>query len=393
MTDSDLAQLLPHWNTYDPVHEQYRVDILRYARANEPVVWTDALGGMFLVTRYDEVQQVARDWQTFSSVGGLPFDMPLRLCPIDADPPLQTALRQVLNPLLSPKYLSRYVPMMHKHAADLVDSWAGRGSVELVNDFAAPFVGTVLMHVVMGDMEPAQAKRVSDAVIGCAHEGTPENFMALVAASMERLESAQADPENASPVLRGNLGCTVDGRPLDTEERLGVLNILFLGGLDTTRAAISMIALRMAAQPELEERLRNPGWIKQDLDEFLRISSPVATFGRVATMDTELGGVPIKKGQRLMLRYDSANRDEARFLDPDTLVFDDRARRPTNAAFGLGIHRCVGSNLARLQIPIAWENILSRVTNLRLSVDPREIVWEAGIANSPRTAPLTFDAL
>jgi cytochrome P450 len=161
--------------------------------------------------------------------------------------------------------------------------------------------------------------------------------------------------------------------------------------LDTTRAAISMIALRLAARPELEKRLRDPGWIRQDLDEFLRIDTPVATFGRVATKDTELVGVPIKKGQRLLLRYDSANRDEARFPAPDTLIFDDRARRPTNTAFSLGIHRCVGSNLARLQIPIAWDRILSRVTNLRLSVDPTEIIWAPGLSNGPATVPLTFD--
>jgi cytochrome P450 len=391
MNDSELAQLLPHWDTYAPEHEKLRVDVLRYARQNAPVAWTDALGGMFLVTRFEDVQQVALDWQTFSSVGGLPTPMPLRICPIDADPPLQSSLRQMLNPLFSRTYLSRYVPMMEKLAADLVDSWANKGSVELVSDFAAPYVGTILMNIVMGEMEPEQAQRVSDAVIGCAHEGTPENFLALVGASMERLASAEADPGNASPVLRGILDCKVDGRPLEQDERLGVLNILFLGGLDTTRAAISMIALRLAARPELEKRLRDPGWIRQDLDEFLRIDTPVATFGRVATKDTELVGLPIKKGQRLLLRYDSANRDEARFPAPDTLIFDDRARRPTNTAFSLGIHRCVGSNLARLQIPIAWDRILSRVTNLRLSVDPTEIIWAPGLSNGPATVPLTFD--
>jgi cytochrome P450 len=391
MNDSELAQLLPHWDTYEPDHEKPRLDILRYARENEPVAWTDALGGMYLVTRYEDVRRVTLDWQTFSSEGGLPTPMPLRICPIDADPPLQTALRDMLNPLFSRGYLSRYVPLMETLAADLVASWAGKGSVELVNEFAAPYVGTVLMQIVMGDMEPEQRQRASDAVIGCAHEGTPENFLALVTASMERLATAAADPDNAPPVLRAILKCTVEGRPLDDAERLGVLNILFLGGLDTTRAAISMIALRLAAQPELEQRLRNPDWVKQDLDEFLRIDSPVGTFGRVATTDTELAGVPIKKGQRLLLRFDSANRDESRFPNADTLVFDDSAKRPSHAAFSLGMHRCVGSNLARLQIPIAWDAIFSRVTNLRLAVDPKEIVWEPGLSNGPRTVPLTFD--
>jgi cytochrome P450 len=391
MSDGELAELLPHWNTYDPEHEKFRIDVLRYARDNQPVAWTDAMGGFFLVTRYEDVQRVALDWETFSSVGGLPTPMPLRICPIDADPPLQSALRQILNPLFSRGYLTRYVPQMEKLAVDLVDEFVVKGSVELVNDFAAPYVGTILMKIVMGEMEPEQHQRASDAVIGCAHEGTPENFLALVQASAERFETAAKDPENAPPVLKALLEGTVDGRPLAQEEQLGVLNILFLGGLDTTRAAISMMALRIAADPLLEQRVRNPNWVKQDLDEFLRIDSPVGTFGRVATKDTELAGVRIKKGQRLLLRYDSANRDESRFPNADKLVFE--GNRPSNAAFSLGIHRCVGSNLARLQIPIAWDAIYRRVTNLRLTVDPRDIVWEPGLSNGPKTVPLTFDTL
>jgi cytochrome P450 len=353
------------------------------------VPWTSGAGGFFLVTRYEDVQRVTSDWETFSSTEGLPTPMPLRICPIDADPPLQTALRQILNPLFSRGHLMRYVPLMEKLAADLVDQWADRGECELVNDFAADYVGTILMQIVMGDMEPEARRRASDAVIGCAHEGTPENFFALVTASAERLAAASDSPETAPDVLKALINGTVEGRPLTEEEQLGVLNILFLGGLDTTRAAITMMALRIAADPSLEQRVRNPDWVKHDLDEFLRIDSPVGTFGRVATKDTELGGTKIKKGQKLLVRYDSANRDGKRFPNPDQLVF--YPPRPSNAAFSLGIHRCLGSNLARLQIPIAWEAIFSRVTNLRLTVDPSEIVWAPGLSNGPLTVPLAFD--
>src|SRR5262249_34259115 len=138
--------------------------------------------------------------------------------------------------------------------------------------------------------------------------------------------------------------------------------------------------------------IRNPEWVKRDLDEFLRIDSPVATFARVATRDVELSGQTIRKGERVLIRYDSANRDEQRFPDADQLIFDT-AQRPTNAAFGLGIHRCLGSPLARLQIPIAWEEILKRVTNLKMAVDPDTLTWEPGIANGPTEVPLTFETV
>lgn len=395
LSDAQLADLLPRWDIYDPDTESHRLDLLRYAREHCPVPWTEGAGGFFLVTRYADVQRVVLDWATFSSTEGLPTPMPLRICPIDADPPLQTALRTILNPLFSRGHLLRYVPLMESLAAELVDRWADKGECELVADFAADYVGTILMQIVMGDMEPEARRRASEAVLGASHEGTPENFFTLVMTSAERLAAAEQDPENAPDVLKAVInGRVPDGpgtRLLTEEERLGVLNILFLGGLDTTRAAITMMALHICADPSLEQRVRNPDWIKRDLDEFLRMDTPVGTFGRVATRDVELGGTLIRKGQRLLVRYDSANRDPARFPDPDRLVFDDPHARPSHAAFSLGIHRCLGSNLARLQIPIAWEAIYRRVTNLRLACDPAEIVWEPGLSNGPRTVPLRFD--
>jgi cytochrome P450 len=395
MDNRELAELLPRWDIFDAEHEKARHDVLRYARGHCPVPWTEGAGGFFLVTRFEDVQRVALDWETFSSTEGLPTPMPLRICPIDADPPLQTALRQILNPLFSRGHLLRYVPLMEQVAAELVDKWADSRRCELVADFAADYVGTILMRIVMGDMEPEAQRKASDAVLGASHEGTPENFFTLVMTSAERLAVAEADPENAPDVLRAVINAEVEEngqrRPLTEEERLGVLNILFLGGLDTTRAAITMMALEICADPSLEQRVRNPDWVRHDLDEFLRMGTPVGTFGRVATRDVELNGTLIKKGQRLLVRYDSANRDESRFSNPDQLVFDPP--RPSNAAFSLGIHRCLGSNLARLQIPIAWEAIFRRVTNLRLTCDPAEIIWEPGLSNGPRTVPLAFDKL
>jgi cytochrome P450 len=273
-----------------------------------------------------------------------------------------------------------------------VEQWAPRGEVELIGEFAAPFVGLVLMQIVMGDMEPEQRARASEAVLGCTHHPSPETFAQLARCSAERLATAQRNPEQAQGVLKAIITGTTAGRPLTDEERLGVLNILFLGGLDTTRAAISMIALRVAQDPALENRLRAPEWIKQDLDEFLRIDSPVATFARVATRDVELGGVTIHKGQRVLVRYDSANRDDHRFPDADQLVFDP-ALRPSNAAFGIGIHRCLGAQLARIQIPIAWEEIFKRATRFQMAADPSSLIWEPGIANGPTTVPLRFDYL
>jgi len=388
----DLKDLVTRWDMYDPAHEKVRWDVLAYAREHCPVPRTSGAGGFYLITRFEDVRQVLQDWETFSSTEGLPTPMPIRLCPIDADPPLHTDLRNMLNPLFSRTYLNRYEPLMRSTAAGLVDAWAGRGEVELIGDFAAPFVGVVLMEIVMGTMAPEERQHAQDVVVGCTHHPSPEHFAALAQLSAQRLAHAAEHPDDARGVLKALVTATTQRRPLTFEEQLGVLNILFLGGLDTTRAAISMMALRMAQDPSLEQRIRNPEWVKRDLDEFLRIDSPVATFARVATRDVELSGQTIRKGERVLIRYDSANRDEERFPEADKLIFDS-AQRPTNAAFGLGIHRCLGSHLARLQIPIAWEEILKRVTNFRMAVDPATLTWEPGIANGPTEVPLTFDTV
>ena len=388
----DLGDLVSRWDMYDPDHEKVRWDVLAHAREHRPVPYTSGAGGFYLVTRFDDVRRVLQDWETFSSTEGLPTPMPIRLCPIDADPPLHTDLRNLLNPLFSRSYLLRYEPFIRSTAAKLVENWAERGQVELIGEFAAPFVGEVLMEIVMGSMQPEERKHAQDVVIGCTHHPSPEHFAALAQLSAQRLEHSAANPDDARGVFKALITATSQGRPLTPEERLGVLNILFLGGLDTTRAAISMMALRLAQDPSLEERIRNPDWVKRDLDEFLRIDSPVATFARVATRDVELSGQKIRKGERLLIRYDSANRDDHRFPDADQLVFDP-GLRPSNAAFGVGIYRCLGAQLARLQIPIAWEEIFKRVTGFRMAGDASDLVWEPGIANGPTTVPLRFDSL
>ena len=164
--------------------------------------------------------------------------------------------------------------------------------------------------------------------------------------------------------------------------------MLFLGGLDTTRSAIGTIAMHIAMQPELEARVRDPRWVRNDMDEFIRHASPVATFGRTVTRDTEVGGCPMRKGDRVLVRFDSANRDEEKFPNADQLQFDPP--RGGNAGFGLGIHRCVGMHLARVEITIAFEELLARdhQSEIRRRSDRTQV--GAGDRQLPRPRPSDF---
>ncbi|MFL6144243.1 MAG: cytochrome P450 [Labedaea sp.] len=202
------------------------------------------------------------------------------------------------------------------------------------------------------------------------------------------MENSPAERED---VLAALTRATIDGRTLTTEERLGIVTTLLLGGLDTTRGMIVNIAYHLATRDDVEAILRAPNWWRGELDEFLRFEPTVSFMARTVTQDTELGGTPLKAGDRIAIHFYSANRDPQRFDRPDELVFD----RPNNShmAFGIGVHRCLGLNFARIQLAIAFEELLKQATNFQLKAG-LDIPRRTGVSlNSPVELHLTFDRI
>ena len=148
----------------------------------------------------------------------------------------------------------------------------------------------------------------------------------MAALAEELLRERAASGSQRDDVLSAIVNGTVEGRPLTMEEQVGATTILFTGGLDTTKAALGNIARHLAEDPALEQRLRDPEWIKADLDEFLRYESPIMFMARTVTRDTELGGCPLKAGDRVAVHYASANRDESRFEHADRAQLRPRAQ-------------------------------------------------------------------
>jgi cytochrome P450 len=390
--EPDPAAILGHFNLFDPEHEKIKWAVFQHARQSCPVAHTSADGGgQYLVTRYEDVRRVLEDPETFSSTGVAPRPSPVTLNPLDADPPFHPDLRKILNPLFSRSFLMKFEPQMRKSAADLVDGWIDRGRVELISEYVAPFVGSVLAQIAFDEQDASKMERAIDIVTAVALEASDEAFFTLAVLAGEYIAAREDHPVQRNDVLNAiTTGTVLGGRPLTEDERLGVMTVLFLGGLDTTRGAIGSIAYHLTRDPRLEPRLRDPKWIRQDMDEFIRLESPVGCLGRTATRDVELAGTEIKKGEQLLVRYDSANRDPAKFPDADELVFD--TPRSGHAAFGLGIHRCLGAHLARIQITVAFDELLKRVTGLRFaSGGPDDVPWAPGIANGPERLDLTFD--
>jgi cytochrome P450 len=178
-----------------------------------------------------------------------------------------------------------------------------------------------------------------------------------------------------------------DGQPLSDMHVLGSLRLLLIAGIDTTWSAIGSSLWHLAKTPADRARLvAEPELMPTAIEEFLRAYSPV-TMAREVMKETVVSGCPIKPGNMVLLSFPAANRDPAMFADADKVVIDRKENR--HAAFGLGIHRCVGSNLARMEMTVAIEEWLKRIPHFRL--DPAgQVTWSEGTVRGPRQLPMLF---
>ena len=384
----EVEDLAPHLDLFDPSHSERLWEVLSYARTACPVLKTDADEGYYIVTRYDDLRAVLEDPETYSSVQAGLRGVPLPMPPLTEDPPRHIEYRRALNKYLSRSFLGRYAADVRDTARTLLDDLVPRGRFDFMTDYAIPFTSRNLARVILDDSNAERIQRAIAIATRISSEGDPQAFFDMAALAEEFLRDRADSGSQRDDVLSAIVNGTVEGRPLTLQEQVGATMIMFTGGLDTTKAALGNIASHLAGDATLEQRLRDPEWIKADLDEFLRYESPITFMARTVTRDTELGGCPLKPGDRVAVHYASANRDESRFSHADQLDFG-RQRNP-HAAFGLGPHRCIGMHFARLQIEVAFGELLSRVTNLRIPQDA-QVQTAVGIVLSPEHLPVAFD--
>ena len=375
---------------FDADHCARLDDELTWARAECPVVHTNFNGGMHIVTRYDDLRTVAEHPEVFSSTTPGVNDVPVALPPLDLDPPLHRDFRAFLNRPFSRSSLLRYQPVLEKLADDLIDGFIADGRVEFVSGFAIPFTAGSLAKVVLDDDNEERLQRAVDAVTATSVDQSPETFGVVAAIAAELMAERERDGRPRDDFLQSLVDATVEGgRRLTPTERLGVVTVLLLGGLDTTRGALAYIGRYLADEPGLEQRLRRPDWTRRDLDELLRFTSTVSVMGRLVTRNNDLLGVPLKAGDRLAVHWRSGNRDEAKFVNADRLDFG-RERNP-HAAFGAGIHRCVGQHFARLQLEIAVNRLLGRLTSFRIAAGTTVREASGVSIKAPEEMYLEFD--
>jgi cytochrome P450 len=360
-----------------------------------PVGKTNLYGGLWFISKYDEVMAAARDWQTYSSAEGsapVPLETggSVKLMPISTDPPLQRHLRRLIDRHFGPKKVPEAEDAVRHYAVTLLERCQERGECEFIEEFAVPFPANSFFKFAFG-VKPDDTERVMEWMYN------------ILRAPNEAKESVQAFFQWTDGLLAGRRGSasrddvldslltgTIEGRELTESERMMVIMNLIIGGVETTTQAIGNIVYHLATKPELRARLdADRSLIPAAIEEFLRYEPPSSLRGRVATCPVDVGGAHIEEKDRVVLVYGAANRDPRKYARPDELIIDRFAGAATpHMTFGAGPHRCPGSHFARLEIRIAVEEVLDRFDDLRLAAD--DVSYSAGLTRGLLALPIRF---
>jgi cytochrome P450 len=390
------------WETdFDVLDPDYVADpfaIWDTLRRRCPMAHTDRRGSTWLPTRYQDVVDLAHDVEHFSSTQILviPFDgqapdepvLEYGTPPISADPPLHTWTRRLLLPWFSHRRVEGYEAMTRALCAGLIEGFADRGGADAAGDYAQQIPVRVIAAIlgVPSSLSETFTEWVRDALeFADDPERRRRGMDGLVQFFVAEVERRAADP--GDDLLSELLHSEVDGAPVEKGVVLGVAALVLIAGVDTTWSAIGSSLWHLATHPDDRRRLvDHPEAIPVAVEELLRAYSPV-TMARVVTEDLEFRGCPMRAGDKVLMNFPAANRDPEMFDDADTVVLDRALNR--HVAFGSGIHRCAGSNLARMELRVALEEWLTRLPDFGLA-EGGEVTWAGGQVRGPRSLPVVF---
>ncbi|MEP6624742.1 MAG: cytochrome P450 [Acidimicrobiia bacterium] len=383
----------------DPAWVKNPFPIWDELRQTCPVAHTERYGGTWLPVRHADVAAVAYDTEHFSSrsvvVSELrpgPDDLPAPVGiapPITSDPPFHALARRLLLPAFGPKPIAALEPFTRKLCQELLDATEGRTTIDAAVDYAQDIPLRVIVGMLGFPQEDADIFRrfirliIEDVDMSAEDREQIQQGGELDAYITARIEDHLANPRDDLTTFL--LEAELDGQKLDGSHVFGTMVLLMVAGIDTTWSAIGASLWHLATHPEDRRRLvEQPELLPLAVEEMLRAYAPV-TMARLVAKDFEFEGCLMKEGDWLLLPFPAANRDPEVFPDADQVIIDREANR--HAAFGLGIHRCLGSNLARMELTVAIDEWLKRYPDFELA-DPDAVTWSAGQVRGPRTIPV-----
>src|SRR6266571_4278960 len=385
---TDFSHVEPEWAA-DPYPIQ---DDLRQRC---PIAHTGRFGGAWLPTRYEDVAAIAYDTERFSSrsiilsnfrpprdlapIGGSP--------PISSDPPFHHDARKLLLPAFTKAEVAKQEPATRRFCHSLIDKFEGQDVVDAARDYAQHIPMRVISDMLGFPQEdgPRFREFVENTLEGINLE--PEERIARMSKLFDYLLAQIHDHlDNPRDDLTTFLiNAELYGRKLEADHVAGTMALLLIAGIDTTWSAIGASLWHLARNPADRERLvAEPGLLPMAVEELLRAYAPV-TMARLVKDDMHWQGVDMKADDWILLSFPAANRDPAQFDRAGEVIIDREVNR--HAAFGLGIHRCVGSHLARMELRVALEVWLERIPEFTLD-HPPAVIWSSGQIRGPRTLPL-----
>ena len=369
-------------------------------RQSCPVAHSERYGGTWLPTTHEAVAAVAYDTEHFTSrsvvvsevkPGGMDLPAPIGIAPpITSDPPFHALARRLLLPAFGPKRIAALEPFTRELCRELLNATDPAGTIDAAVQYAQDIPLRVIVGMLGFPQEDADIFRdfirmiIEDVDMPAEErEALQQGGSGLDQYITARMEEHLENPRDDLTTFL--LEAELDGTKLEPQHVFGTMVLLMVAGIDTTWSAIGASLWHLATHPEDRKRLvEDPSLIPMAVEEFLRAYAPV-TMARMVSEDFDFEGCPMKEGDWLLLPFPSANRDPAVFDRADEVIIDRAENR--HAAFGLGIHRCIGSNLARMELTVAIEEWLARYPDFELT-DSSAVSWSAGQVRGPRTIPV-----
>ena len=373
-----------------------------------PIAHTERYGGVWLPLTHDLVKEIAYDPTRFSSLTPVvqqlkPSEALLEdpdalgapigpVPPISSDPPFHADARRLLLPAFSPKVIDPLRKEVEEICNKLIDDMGDVDAIDAAVQYTQHIPVLVVAQMVGLPLSDADRFRgwVDMVLGGIGAERSEERlaqFMAMDEYLTKHIEEHIENPQDDLTTYL--LNAEIFGEKLSPRHVFGTILLLIIAGIDTTWSGIGSSLWHLASNPVDRRRLvENPDKIPTAVEEFLRAYAPV-TMARMVTDDMEFHGVQMKKEDRVLLPFPAANRDEKQFANPAEVVIDREENR--HAAFGLGIHRCIGSNLARLEMNVAIEVFLKRFPDFELDMT-EQVTWSTGQVRGPRNLPFKIKA-
>lgn len=399
-SDDPVRDWTNDFDIFDADYSRDPAPVWRELQEKCPVAHSDRWGGLWMATKFDDAQALVKETAILSSrqvsVSPMPEGKDLLADsnsetnpPITKDPPEHTPLRRLILPFFTLQAVETHRAYTERLCNELIDAFIEDGACDAAADYAQQLTPRVIGHML--GIDPNRSDEFVGWVQGLVEFGYGDielrtnSIRAMREFFAEMIAERRVNPgeDYISQILQKE----VDGAPLTDKMAINLCVLLLVAGIDTTWSSIGSSLLHFASHADHRRRMvAEPELFPTAIEELLRFYAPVSV-GRIAMEDFDFNGVCIKRGERLMINFPAANRDPEKFERADEVVLDRQKNR--HIAFGIGVHRCAGSNLARMEMEVALKTWFRRIPEFELS-DPDAVTWAGGQIRGARTVPVTF---